>query len=115
MNKAISERIRNSKKYFSIKESLIEQLRSQGTDTPAFVDLVEDYMSLWVLKQVMIIDIQMRGTVVEYNNGGGQTGTKVNESTAYLLKLSTQMLKILNQLNLNAENIAQGGDSFDGL
>lgn len=114
MNKAISDRIRKTKKYRAIRESLLEQLRMQGAETAAFKDLVEDYMNLWVVKQITIIDIRQRGTVITYNNGGGQYGTKENPSIAYLLKLSSQMLKILNQLNLSVDNIA-GGDGCDGL
>lgn len=113
MNKAVSDRVRNSRKYKEIRQCLLDQLKSQGADTAAFRDLVEDYMSFWVIKQLTIIDIRTRGPVITYNNGGGQSGTKENPSIAYQLKISSQMLKILHQLNLNVDNVA--GESIDGL
>lgn len=114
MNKIISDRIRHSRKYSEIKKSLIEQLKSQGSDTAAFRDLVDDYMDYWVIKQLTIIDIRTKGPVIEYNNGGGQSGTKENPSIAYKLKISSHMIKILQQLNLNVEN-AGAMDGIDGL
>lgn len=104
MNKAISDRIRKSKKYESVKNSLLDQLRANGADTPAFIDLVDDYMQFWVIKQMTKIDIITRGVYVTYNNGGGQSGTRENPSVAYQLKISSQMLKILQQLHIDVEN-----------
>lgn len=114
MNKAISDRLRNSAKYKNIRNSLIEQLKRQGSDIPAFRDLVDDYMDYWVIKQLTVIDIRTRGPIIEYNNGGGQTGTKENPSIAYKLKISSQMMKILQQLNLSVENSGVV-DGVDGL
>lgn len=113
--KAISDRVRNSKKYKAIRQSLIDQLRANGSDNAHFLDLVEDYMQFWVIKYMTSIDIRTRGPIIIYNNGGGQSGTKENPSVAYQIKLNNQMLKILNQLNLNVDNAGIGGDEFDGL
>ncbi len=114
MNKAISDRIRKSARYKQIRESLLEQLKANGADTAAFRDLVDDYMDFWVIKQLTIIDIRTRGPVITYNNGGNQYGTKENPSIAYKIKISSQMMKILHQLNLNVENTG-AGEGFDGL
>lgn len=113
MQKNISDRIRNSKKCHELRQDLLDQLRAANMDTAVNRDLVEDYISLWVIKQWVIIDIRTRGPVITYNNGGGQSGTKENPSIAYQLKLSSQMLKILKQLGLSGENVA--GDGLDGL
>ena len=114
MQKNISDRIRKSKKCHALRQDLLDQLRAAGIDTAVNRDLVEDYISLWVIKQWVMIDIRTRGPVITYNNGGGQSGTKENPSIAYQLKLSSQMLKILKQLGLSGESAA-GGDVFDGL
>lgn len=114
MQKNISDRIRKSKKFHALRQDLLDQLRAAGIDTAVNRDLVEDYISLWVIKQWVMIDIRTRGPVITYNNGGGQSGTKENPSIAYQLKLSSQMLKILKQLGLSGEGAA-GGDAFDGL
>lgn len=114
MQKAISDRIRNSKKCHALRRDLLDQLIAANIDTAVNRDLVEDYVSLWIIKQWTMIDIRTRGPVITYNNGGNQFGTKENPSIAYQLKLSSQMLKILKQLGLSGENAA-GGESFDGL
>lgn len=110
--KIISERIRNSKKFSAVKDSLIEQLHSTGADTPAFLSLVDDYMELWAIKEQTKIDIITRGVYITYNNGGGQTGTKENPSVAYQLKISSQMLRILQQLKLDVENAGGSDDEL---
>ena len=56
------------------------------------------------------IDIITRGVYITYNNGGGQSGTKENPSIAYQLKISSQMLKILQQLKLDVESAGDSGD-----
>lgn len=109
-NKAISDRIRKSKKYDAVRNSLICQLRANGADTAAFIDLVDDYMQFWVIKEMTKIDIITRGVYITYNNGGGQSGTKENPSIAYQLKISSQMLKILQQLKLDVESAGDSGD-----
>lgn len=38
--------------------------------------MIADYMAMYVTKTLLIADIQKRGTIVEYNNGGGQSGYK---------------------------------------
>ncbi|MBQ4219927.1 MAG: P27 family phage terminase small subunit [Butyrivibrio sp.] len=114
MQKNISDRIRNSKKCHALRQDLLDQLSAAGLNSAVNRDLVEDYVSLWVIKQWVMIDIRTRGPVITYNNGGGQSGTKENPSIAYQLKISSQMLKILKQLGLSGENSA-GGDAFDGL
>lgn len=111
-SKAISERLRKSKKFREIRASLIDQLSDNGADTKAFIDLVDDYMSLWVIKEMTKIDIQLRGVYIKYSNGGGQHGTKENPSVAYQLKITSQMMKILSQLNLNVDNAGGSNDEL---
>lgn len=97
-----------------IRKDLLEQLRVSGNDSVVNREMVEDYVQIWIIKKRAVNDINARGPVITYNNGGGQIGTKENPSVAYFLKLNSQMIKILNQLGLSGENAA-GGDSFDGL
>lgn len=103
-SKAILKRIRESKKRSEIRMALIEQLHDNGADTSAFIDLVDEYMSLWDIKKLTDIDIETRGVYITYNNGGGQSGTKENPSVAYKLKITSQMMKILTQLKLSVDN-----------
>ncbi|WMJ81965.1 P27 family phage terminase small subunit [Clostridium sp. MB40-C1] len=85
-----------------IKKDLLEQLKSNGVTGKAYIDLVEDYISLWEIKNALIKDIRERGVTIEYQNGKDQWGYKKNDSINELNKTSTQMLKILNELGLKA-------------
>lgn len=94
-----------------IKKDLLDQLERNGTSGYQYIDLVDDYMKLWEIKNKLLKDIKDRGVSVEYNNGGGQSGFKKNDSISELNKTITQMLKILNDLGLKAADLeADDGD-----
>ena len=88
-----------------IKQDLLDQLERQGIYGKHYVDLVNDYMALWDIKNKLIKDIKRRGVSVYWCNGGGQEGYKKNDSIAELNKTSAQMLKILNDLGLKAKKM----------
>ena len=83
-----------------IKESLLEQLRLQNKRSDFYLDLVSDYMDYWSLKKKLITDIRKKGIRYETVNGNGIEVEKPNESVTNLPKITTAMLKILNDLNL---------------
>ncbi|MEB9549539.1 P27 family phage terminase small subunit [Bacillus cereus] len=84
-----------------IHQDLLQQLKDNGINGAHFIDLVEDYMSLWEIKNDLIADIKDRGVVVTWSNGK-QQGKKKNESINELNKTNAQMLKLLAELNLKA-------------
>ena len=73
------------------------------------------HMAMYVTKTLLIADIQKRGTIVEYNNGGGQSGYKKNEAVDMFNKTNAQMLKLLSELGLKANATIGGGDFDDEL
>lgn len=83
-----------------IKNDLIEQLENNGNDGEHIIDLVEDYMSLWDIKNELIADIEEKGVQIRYQNGENQFGYRKNDSVTNLHKTNTQMLKILDHLGL---------------
>ena len=83
-----------------IKESLLEQLRLQNKTSAFYLDLVSDYMDYWSLKKKLITDIRKKGIRYETVNGNGIEVEKPHESVTNLPKITTAMLKILNDLNL---------------
>ena len=94
-----------------IRNDLVDQLERNGVIGNQYQDLIDDYMALWGVKNNLIMDIRARGVSVPWNNGGGQSGFKKNESIAELNKTNAQMLKILNELGLKAKKTeAPGGD-----
>lgn len=95
-----------------IKSDLLDQLERSGVFGKYYIDLVDDYLNLWQAKTMLIADIDERGVVAVYNNGGGQSGYKKNDSVDQLLKVNQQMLKLLDSLGIKPSR--QGGDKDDG-
>ena len=83
-----------------IKKDLVNQLERNGVYGHHYLDLIDDYMALWDIKNKLIRDIKDRGVVVRYQNGETQWGHKKNDSIAELNKTNGQMLKILAELGL---------------
>lgn len=92
--------LKNGLEYQNIKNDLLNQLQSNKIKGRHYTDLVEDYMSLWITKNLLVQDINNRGVSVAWNNGGGQKGRKKNDSVSELTKVNAQMLKLLNELGL---------------
>ena len=55
-------------KYRKIKADLQDQMERNQTHGEHFSDLLDDYMSFYETKNLLIQDIQNRGVTVEYNN-----------------------------------------------
>lgn len=90
-----------------IKNDLLDQLDRNGTTGKYYLDLIDDYMELYDTKKKLIKDIRARGVSVKYDNGGGQSGYKKNDSIDMLLKVNQQMLKLLDALGIEP---SQGGE-----
>lgn len=109
------KRITRSKLYKEIEKDLRDQLEANGTFGKFFDDMISDYMAMYVTKTLLVEDIQKRGTIVLYNNGGGQSGYKKNEAVDMFNKTNAQMLKLLSELGLKANAAIGGGDYGDEL
>lgn len=84
----------------SIEESLKSQLLSSGNTEEYANDMVNDYLFFYDLKNKLQDDINKNGVRVKYKNGNGLSTEKDNASVSNLLKVNSQMLKILTDLNL---------------
>jgi P27 family predicted phage terminase small subunit len=96
-----------------IKKDLLDQLERNGVFGKHYLNLIDDYISLWEIKEKLIKDIKKRGVSVEWDNGGGQSGYKKNDSIAELNKTNAQMLKILSELGLKAEKQEPSGGGHE--
>ena len=83
-----------------IKTDLLDQLERNGVVGEFYIDLVNDYMAMWDVKNKLIDDIQEKGVSVRYQNGENQFGYKKNDSVAELQRTNNQMLKLLDHLGL---------------
>ncbi len=106
---------RRSKEYKAVYRDIVDQLDRNGTFGEHYQDLVGDYMDMWITKCLLFRDIEERGVMVPYNNGGGQEGIKKNESVELSLKMNAQMLRLLNELGIKSVTTRPpddgGGDS----
>lgn len=93
-----------------IKKDLIDQLERKGVYGRHYLDLINDYMALWDIKNELIKDIKERGVSIKWQNGPEQWGYKKNDSIAELNKTNAQMLKILSELGLKAEPLEEIDD-----
>jgi hypothetical protein len=99
----------------TIKKDLINQLTKNGNTSRYYLDLVDDYMNLWDTKNALFEDIENRGVVVAYNNGGGQSGMKQNDSVPAVLKVNGQMTKILDSLGIKPSLVMVDDDEDDDI
>lgn len=99
--------------YRRIRNNLLSQLKSKRAHEDAYIDLVNDYMSMWQIKNQLIADINARGVQVKTFNSQGQEIYKKNDSIVELPKYNSQMLKLLNDLGLSALEIDSGDDDGD--
>lgn len=104
-------KIERKKEFKQIKNALIEQLDRAGNNTEFYLNLVNDYMNMYVTKELLNEDVRQRGVRVFYDNGGGQRGFKKNESIDQMLKVNAQMLKLLSELDINPS--IEGGEEYE--
>lgn len=88
-----------------IYKSMIKQLKDRNILESHYISLVDDYMELWNIKNLLIEDIRERGVSVVWNNGGNQSGVKKNDSVNELVRVNAQMLKILSELGIRGADI----------
>lgn len=100
-----------SEDYPKIKADLLDQMERNGTTGEYYIDLVNDYMDMWVTKCMLVDDIQERGATISYDNGGGQKGKKKNDSIDQRIKVNAQMLKLLAEIGIKPSRA--DGDTDD--
>ena len=82
-----------------IKQDLVDQLERNGTYGDHYLDLVDDYIQLWTIKNKLIRDGK-KHPFTEWRNSETSFGRKKNDSIDQAVKVNQQMLKILEFLGL---------------
>lgn len=99
-----------------VKKSLIEQLVAKGADVEIFMDQINDYMSMWDLKETLKDDIEKNGLRMMYKTANGGKAEKDNPSVKQLPAVNKQMLMLLKQMDISTDKaVKDGGDSDDDL
>lgn len=104
--------IMRSGTYRKIKKSLLEQLARSGNDDPHFLDMVEDYMKMYVTKELCSRDIEQRGVNVTSIGSKGQTVVHKNDSVDMMLKTNAQMLKLLDALGVKPDAVVEDDEEL---
>ena len=95
-----ADKIKRTNAYRRIKSSLVDQLERSGNATAYYLNLVNDYMMLYTIKELANADILENGISVEWRNSETQYGRKQNESVNQILKTNQQMVKLLKMLKI---------------
>ncbi len=101
-----------------IYDSLKEQLEINDNYNDYTEDLLQDYLTMYDTKCMLAQDIKDRGVSLEYDNGGGQKGSRNNPSIDLYNRTNAQMLKLLDALGLKPSKMSKpssDGDDDDDL
>lgn len=83
-----------------IKKDLKEQLIAQNRFGEHFNDMIDNYLFYVKLKEELQYDIKQKGIRYEAKTGNGYLTDKPNESVKNLINVTTEMRKILQDLDL---------------
>lgn len=85
----------------ALRADLTAQLEDKGLNTEHCADLVNRYIELWAIGKELKADIKKRGCKVKKLDSKGQEQIVNNESIDQLLKVTSNMLRILETLGLS--------------
>lgn len=105
--------IKRETKRKRVKKSLEDQLIQKGADIYLFNDQIDDYMTMWDLKEELKEDIKKNGLRLNYKTANGGKTEKDNPSVKQIPLINKQMLMLLKQLEVSTDNAAKGGDDSD--
>ncbi|MEI3605933.1 hypothetical protein SPD48_09545 [Pseudogracilibacillus sp. SE30717A] len=105
-------RVSRETRRMNVRADLRKQLRENGMDTHLWLDLIEDYMKFWDLKEELQKSIRTKGAMVTVENGK-QRFYKRNDAVVELPKVSKRMTDILDKLKIQVAEIKDEGEGDD--
>ena len=96
-------------KYNKIREDLIDQLENKNKFGRQYEDIVDHAVYLFKLKDQLQEDIIDRGIRITLPTGNGYEKTTPNESIKNLTMVSSQILRVLKELDLATPEDDGGG------
>ncbi|MBD5169251.1 MAG: P27 family phage terminase small subunit [Oscillibacter sp.] len=100
---------RRSKAFRTLKQAILDNLAARGLDHEVYADMVEEYMSFWVLLQKLEADIDQHGLTVT-DDRGRQTA---NPCVSMKAQVSRQKLALFNALGFKPSDFVGLGDDDD--
>lgn len=95
--------------YDAVKRDLLDQLRRNDIIGEQYVSLIDDYMNMWRIKELLLADITERGVRIQSMTGNGFVTEKKNDSVDQLTRINGQMLKLLSEIGIKP-TLSGGGD-----
>ena len=92
-------------KRVDIEKSLKKQLDDKGATVNHFTDLINDYLSIWDVKNALVEDIKTRGVTFTDVSSTGIPMMKNNPSVKELVMVNKQMMSILKELGISTTDI----------
>lgn len=90
-----------------IRKSLIGQLRAKGADVALYIDQIEDYMTMWDLKD--------KYTAAIRDASPAMVADKDFMPAKQFPIINRQMLSLLKQMGISPDTITKDGDEYGDL
>ncbi|MHB0802572.1 P27 family phage terminase small subunit [Bacillus thuringiensis] len=95
-----------------IKQDLLQQLENANLNGMHYVDLVDDYITLFDTKNKLAREIKKNGPMIEWQNSESQKGMKANPATKEFRETNKSMTDLLKVLGLK-EPVYDGSNDDD--
>jgi len=106
--------VRKLSKKAQIKQDLLQQLEMNGLYGMHYIDLVDDYITMFDVKNKLAREMKKNGPMIEWQNSESQKGIKANPATKEFRETNKRMTELLKVLGLK-EPIAIEGDDEDDI
>lgn len=106
--------MRKLSKKAQIKQDLLQQLENSGLYGMHYIDLVDDYMTMFDAKNKLAREMKKNGPMIEWQNSESQKGIKANPATKEFRETNKRMTELLKVLGLK-EPVYEGNDDDDDI
>jgi len=106
--------VRKLSKKAQIKQDLLQQLENSGLYGMHYIDLVDDYMTMFDVKNKLAREMKKNGPMIEWQNSESQKGVKANPATKEFRETNKRMTELLKVLGLK-EPVYEGNDDDDDI
>ncbi|WP_088350549.1 MULTISPECIES: P27 family phage terminase small subunit [Bacillus] len=106
--------MRKLSKKAQIKQDLLQQLENSDLHGMHYIDLVDDYMTMFDAKNKLAREMKKNGPMIEWKNSESQKGVKANPATKEFRETNKRMTELLKVLGLK-ESVYEGNDDDDDI
>ncbi|OMH30730.1 P27 family phage terminase small subunit [Bacillus thuringiensis] len=106
--------MRKLSKKAQIKQDLLQQLENSDLHGMHYIDLVDDYMTMFDAKNKLAREMKKNGPMIEWQNSESQKGVKANPATKEFRETNKRMTELLKVLGLKG-SVYEGNDDDDDI